>query len=93
MKRILNLITLTDTGTKKGGAYNRRTHGSLGNKTPTYIWNRYNEQQLIREQQMRICTEALCTNGERKSVNIEKSRLVDKVLEKKVDYRRTLKAD
>jgi hypothetical protein len=42
---------------------------------------------------MRICTEALCTNGERKSVNIEKSRLVDKVLEKKVDYRRTLKAD
>lgn len=60
----------------------RRTHGSLGKKTPAYIWNRYDEQQIIREQQMRICTEALSTNGERKSLQIEVSRLVDKVVEK-----------
>lgn len=61
---------------------NRRKHGSLGNKTPAYIWNRYEEQQLNREPQIKICTEALSTNGERKSFKIEESRLVDKEFEK-----------
>lgn len=60
---------------------NRRKHGSLGNKTPAYIWGRYEEQLLSREPQIRICTEALSTNGERKSPQIEVSRLVDKVVE------------
>lgn len=61
---------------------NRRKHGSLGNKTPAYMWNRYKEQMLNSEQQISICTAALSTNGERKSPQIEVSRLVDKVFEK-----------
>jgi transposase InsO family protein len=61
---------------------NRRTHGSLGKKTPAYIWSRYNELEIIREQQTRTCTASLSTNGERKSLQIEVSRLVDKVIEK-----------
>lgn len=60
----------------------RRLHGSLGNKTPAYIWSRYEEQKMNNEQQMKICTEALSTNGERKSPQFEVSRLVDKVIEK-----------
>lgn len=60
----------------------RRLHGSLGNRTPAYIWNHYEEQMLITEQQTNMDTEALSTNGERKSPEIEVSRLVDKVLEK-----------
>lgn len=63
---------------------NRRLHGSLGKKTPAYIWGRYNEQQIIREQQIRTSTAALSTNGERKSLPIEVSRLVDKVFEKPI---------
>ena len=63
--------------------YNRRRlHGSLGNRTPAFIWSRYEEQMLNREQKMSICTEALSTNGERKSLKIEESRLVDKIVEK-----------
>jgi transposase InsO family protein len=61
---------------------NRRTHGSLGKKTPAYIWSRYNELEIIREQQTRTCTASLSTNGKRKSLQIEVSRLVDKVIEK-----------
>ena len=55
----------------------RRLHGSLGNKTPAKIWEEYLqlEQQAIREQEMRADTEALCTNGERKSSQFEESRL------------------
>ncbi len=49
----------------------RRLHGSLGNKTPAYIWERYDQQQMNTEQQIKISTEALSTNGERKSLNIE----------------------
>lgn len=60
---------------------NRRLHGSLGKKTPAYIWNRLEEQQLNKELQTRTCTEALSTNGERKSPQIEVSRLVDKEFE------------
>lgn len=60
----------------------RRLHGSLGNKTPAYIWNRYDQQQMNTEQQIKISTETLSTNGERKSFKIEESRLVDKVIEK-----------
>jgi putative transposase len=63
---------------------NRRLHGSLGNKTPAYIWKQYEREKLNREQQMKICTEALSTNGERKSLQIEVSRLVDKVFEKQM---------
>jgi len=59
----------------------RRLHGSLGNKTPDYTWNRYEEQLMIREPQPNVCTEALSTNGERKSPQIVVSRLVDKVFE------------
>jgi transposase InsO family protein len=55
----------------------RRQHGSFGNKTLAFIWNRYEEQVLSREQEISICTEALSTNGERKSFNIEESRLED----------------
>ena len=60
----------------------RRLHGSLGNKTPAFIWSRYEEQMLNTEQKMSICTEALSTNGEQKSFKIEVSRLVDKEFEK-----------
>jgi len=58
----------------------RRLHGSLGNKTPAFIWNRYEEQMLNlptgqagRKQKTSICTEALSINGERKSLNIEEA--------------------
>jgi transposase InsO family protein len=71
-----------ETFTRWRQFYNqRRLHGSLNNKTPAEIWNRYEEQMLNREQKMSICTEALSTNGERKSPQIEVSRLVDKVVE------------
>jgi len=50
--------------------------------TPAYVWNGYEEEKLIREQQINISTDALSTNGERKSLKIEASRLVDKVIEK-----------
>lgn len=60
----------------------RRLHGSLGNKAPAYIWDQYEQQMLISEQKMKISTEPLSTNGERKSPEIEVSRLVDKAFEK-----------
>lgn len=44
----------------------RRLHGSLGNKTPAYIWNRYNELKPTIEQQMKISPETFSTNAERK---------------------------
>lgn len=62
----------------------RRLHGSLGNKTPAYIWKKYEQEKFNSEQQMKICTEALSTKGERKSLQIEVSRLVDKVFEKEM---------
>ena len=58
----------------------RRLHGSLGNKTPQYIWKRYEQQQLKEEPPITYTTEALSTNGERKSLQIEESRFVDKIV-------------
>lgn len=59
----------------------RRLHGSLGNKTPDAIWQRYQAQLLNNEQQMGLSSDALFTNGERKVPNIEESRFVDKIVE------------
>ena len=58
---------------------NRRLHGSLGNRTPQYIWKRYEEQQVSKEPPSTGSTEALSTNGERKSLQIGESRFVDKI--------------
>jgi transposase InsO family protein len=57
---------------------NRRLHGSLGNITPKQQWNKW-LIQMKREPMPIISTNALSTNGERKSINIEESRLVDKI--------------
>ena len=60
----------------------RRLHGSLNNNTPALVWNQYEELLLNKEQQHKNEPEALSTNGERRSLKIEESRLVDKVVEK-----------
>ena len=53
----------------------RRLHGSLGNRTPQYTWERYEQQQLGEELPLTRTTAALSTNGERKCLKIEESRL------------------
>jgi hypothetical protein len=60
----------------------RRLHGSLNNNTPASVWNQYDELLLNKEQQYKNDPEALSTNGERRSLKIEESRLVDKVFKK-----------
>ena len=57
---------------------NRRLHGSLGNITPKQQWNKW-LIQMNRDPLPIINTNALSTNGERKSLKIEESRLVDKI--------------
>lgn len=57
----------------------RRLHGSLDNKTPNYVWQRY-EQQMNKDQGPVDSTKALSTNGERQSIQIEESRLVDNIV-------------
>lgn len=59
---------------------NRRLHGSLDNKTPTYIWQRYEQEQMNKDQLFQDSTKALSTNGERQSFQIEESRFVDKIV-------------
>jgi len=59
---------------------NRRLHGSLDNKTPAYIWQRYEQEQMNKDPLSQDSTEALSTNGERQSFQIEESRLVDKII-------------
>lgn len=59
---------------------NRRLHGRLGNITPAYKWDHY-QQQMNKEQMMIDSTVALSTNGERNTLQIEESRLVDKIVE------------
>ena len=59
---------------------NRRLHGSLENRTPQYVWKRYEEQQLKEELPLIDSTETLSTNGERKSLKIEESRFVYKIV-------------
>lgn len=58
----------------------RRLHGSLNNRTPQYMWNHYEQQQLSREHMIITSTYALSTNGERKSLQIGESRFVDKII-------------
>jgi transposase InsO family protein len=57
---------------------NRRLHGSLGNISPITYWNKWNQTKaqtpLIENTMVH-----LSTNGERKSLKIEESRLVDKI--------------
>jgi transposase InsO family protein len=62
----------------------RRRHGSLHNQTPEKIWRNYEGEVMSKEQQTRICTAALSTNGERKSLKIEESRLVDKIFKEQM---------
>ena len=52
----------------------------LGNITPAYKWDHY-QQQMNKEQMMINSTIALSTNGERNTLQIEGSRLVDKIVE------------
>jgi transposase InsO family protein len=59
---------------------NRRLHGSLGNKPPQHVFDKWMEKNN-REMMMKMNTDALSTNGERKSLKIEESRLVDKIFE------------
>lgn len=59
---------------------NRRLHGSLGNKTPNYIWQRYEQEKMNKDPLPPDGTKALSTNGERQSLQIEESRLVDKIV-------------
>ena len=57
---------------------NRRLHGSLGNIAPKQQWNKW-LIQMNREPMPIVSTNALSTNDERKSSEIEESRLVDKI--------------
>lgn len=57
---------------------NRRLHGKLGQITPKQQWNKW-LLKMNREPLPMISTTTLSTNGERKSTNIEESRLVDKI--------------
>jgi transposase InsO family protein len=74
---------------------NRRLHGSLGNITPTQQWNKW-LLQINKEPLPIISTYALSTNGERKSINIEESRLVDKIFNNEklniFDYQQQIKS-
>ena len=60
--------------------YNRRLHGSLSNHTPNQIWKEHEQkQELGKEPRIKNHAYALSTNGDRKSLKIEESRLVDKI--------------
>ena len=61
----------------------RRLHERLDNKTPAKIWEEYIglQEQLIMKQDLKATTEPLCTNGERKSLQFEESRLCIKTAE------------
>lgn len=59
----------------------RRLHGSLGNNTPEQIWKQYEQNQAYNmELQLQECTNALSTNGERKSLTNCREPFVDKIL-------------
>jgi transposase InsO family protein len=57
---------------------NRRLHGSLHNRTPKQQWNNW-LLTMNKELQPITSAEALSTNGERKLLKNEESRLVDKI--------------
>lgn len=56
---------------------NRRLHGSLGNIAPKQQWINW-LQKLNKEPMLMIGNAVLSTNGERQSLEIEESRLLDK---------------
>ena len=82
-----DIQTAIETFNRWRSFYNsRRRHGSLNNQSPNKAWENYELEQLNGVQQLIIDTEALSTNGERKSLQIEESRFVDKVFTKPNAY-------
>ena len=76
-----NIETAIDTFKRWEFFYNnRRLHGSLGNIAPKQQWNNW-LKVMKKEQLPIISTNALSTNGERQSLKIEESRLVDKIVD------------
>ncbi len=53
----------------------RRCHDSLGGSRPARVWEQYDKQKSKEGQQPVDVGEALCTNGDRKSFQIEERRL------------------
>lgn len=58
----------------------RRRHDSREGNRPAKVWQAYQEQRMQEAQMPEQRGEALCTNGERKSLQIGESRLVDKIV-------------
>lgn len=75
-----NIETAMETFNRWEIFYNtQRLHGSLGNIAPWQQWNKWHKKNS-KEPIMITNTKALSTNGDRQSIEIEGSRLVDKVV-------------